>query len=229
MFFFAFLFLSPFLFNFILPRNPFSLSPYLGVGGLIIFALLVVFCLRKRRKDGFGPGGEGIITPYRDSFQSTPVLLIGGPGSCGTAVGCQHQPLMQQMSNIGVNAASAVGYPNEKRGKRQQYAQHTPNQSISSGSFYPSSFNSNQHLDPNSVSPELRSPGRHQQQQCLFSSSSTDFPSQPATSSTADTAVVRVVHEDGGRVVLRKGEEALSVAEGEGEVLPTYDSLPVGI
>ena len=34
-------------------RTHSPLSPYLGVGGLIIFALLVVFCLRKRRNDKF--------------------------------------------------------------------------------------------------------------------------------------------------------------------------------
>ena len=39
--------------TFVLQRNSYPLSPYLGVGGLIILALLVVFCLRKRRKDEF--------------------------------------------------------------------------------------------------------------------------------------------------------------------------------
>ena len=69
--------------------------------------------------------------------------------------------MYQQMSNIGedadgVGAASAAGYPNEKRAKRkrkrQHYVQNSPNQSISS--FYFSSY-PNLHLNPNSVSPEL--------------------------------------------------------------------------
>ena len=100
---------------------------------------------------GFGPGGGGIITPYP--------LQLAPPG--GNAVGGQqhrNQPQMQQMSNIGVAAAgagtaSAAGYPNGKRAKRlgQQYAHHTPNQSISSGSFYPFSSYPNLHLNPNSI------------------------------------------------------------------------------
>ena len=183
----------------------------LGVGGLIILAALVFFCLRKRRKDEFdgnfdpafvgsgkgggggtlpkidlgengllmgsngervyeddgmggrlgaGPEGGGIITPY--AFQPAPVG--------GTAIGGQQhqnqQSQMQQMSNIGVAAAdgvgvaaaasTAAGYPNEKRARQQQqqYAQHTPNTSVSSGSLYPSSSTANQHMIPNSVSPE---------------------------------------------------------------------------
>lgn len=70
--------------------------------------------------------------------------------------------MYRQMSNIGVGAdgvgaASAAGYPNEKRAKLkrkrlwQHYIQHSPNQSISS--FYFSSY-PNLHLNPNSVSPE---------------------------------------------------------------------------
>jgi len=79
-------------------------------------------------------------------------------------------------------------------------------------------------------------PGPHQQQQYPSSSSSTAVPFQPQhpqsqspTPSRAGTAVV--VHEDGGRVVLGKGEEA----EGEREevlnpeIPPTYDSLPVDV
>ena len=261
-----------------------------------------------------GPGGGGIITPY--SFQPAPVG--------GTAVGgqqYQNQPQMQQMSNIGraadgVGAVSAAGYPNEKRAMRQQqYAQHTPNQSVSSGSFYPSSSIANQQMNPHSVSPEPYSvtsdgsssvggsasggiyyqpmgrgpspgpsvlssssgggggrnakemeamgrvfianpdeargqqhlpafqqaylqtgPGPHQQQQHQYMSSSSSSTAQPQQYSQqshsppvtrAGTAVV--VHEDGGRVVLRKGEEA-----GEREVLnpeipPTYDSLPADV
>ena len=54
----------------------------------------------------------------------------------------------------GVGASSAAGYPNEKRAKRkrQQYVQHTPNQSISS--FHSSSSYPNLHSNPNSISPE---------------------------------------------------------------------------
>ena len=71
-------------------------------------------------------------------------------------------------------------------------------------------------------------PGPHQQQYLSSSSSSTAVPTQHSpTPSRAGTAVV--VHADGGRVVLRKGE-----GEGEPEALnteipPTYDSLPVDV
>ena len=192
----------------------------LGVGGLLILAALIFFCLRKRRKDifdgnfdpaivgsssagggtlpkidlgengllmdgngvgvdeddgmggrlGVGPGGGGIITPY--SFQPAapaPIggMAIGGGGNAQQFGGGQQLqgqlPQMQQMSNIGVMGAdggvaavgggaaaaagvaavSATGYPNEKRAMRQQqqqqYGRHTPNQSVSSGSLYPSS------------------------------------------------------------------------------------------
>lgn len=193
----------------------------LGVGGLLILAALIFFCLRKRRKDifdgnfdpaivgsssagggtlpkidlgengllmdgngvgvdeddgmggrlGVGPGGGGIITPY--SFQPAapaPIggMAIGGGGNAQQFGGGQQLqgqlPQMQQMSNMGVMGAdggvaavggggaaaagvaaavSATGYPNEKRAMRQQqqqqYGRHTPNQSVSSGSLYPSS------------------------------------------------------------------------------------------
>ena len=73
-------------------------------------------------------------------------------------------------------------------------------------------------------------PGPHQQQ--YLPSTSSSVPShQQHRVSRAGTAVV--VHEDGGRVVLRgKGEEGEE--EGEREVLspeipPTYDSLPVDV
>jgi len=71
----------------------------------------------------------------------------------------------------------------------------------------------------------------HQQRPYSSSSSSTPVPSHlqqhSPTPSSAGTAVV--VHEDGGRVVMRKGG-----GEGEGEVMgseipPTYDSLPVDV
>ena len=361
--FFVFLPINP-------PYSTFFILSYLGIAAVLLFTVLVFFCLRKRRKDEFdgnfdpanvgsvkgggggtlpkidlgesgllmnnggveeddgmggrlgsGPEGGGIITPY--AFQPAP---IGG----GMAVGGQQyqnqQP--QQMSNIGVvgdgvaaaaAAVSATGYPNEKRTMRQQqqqYGQHTPNQSVSSGSLYPSSSHANHNMNPNGVSPEPYSatsdgassvgggsggvyyqsmargpspgpsvlssssggrhakemeamgrvianpdggqqqqqqqqlpafqqsylqtgPGPHQQQQhpqyvvsSPSSSSTAQYPlsSHSPTPSRAGTAVV--VHEDGGRVVLRKGEG--EEAEGEREVLspeipPTYESLPVGV
>ena len=77
-------------------------------------------------------------------------------------------------------------------------------------------------------------PGIHQQQQGQYlpSSSSSAIPvplqypqqSHPPTISRAGAAVV--VHEDGGRVVLRKGEEAEGEREVLSEIPPTYDSLP---
>lgn len=72
-------------------------------------------------------------------------------------------------------------------------------------------------------------PGPHQQQQQqhYMSSSSSPVPSQLSpTPSRAGTAVV--VHEDGGRVVLRKGGEVEAEAE-VAEIPPTYDSLPVDV
>ena len=88
------------------------------------------------------------------------------------------QPQMQQMSNMGVGPSAAVdgavvgavvggaagaaaltatGYPNEKRAMRQQqqqYGRHTPNQSVSSGSLYPSSTQQMMLSNPNGSSPE---------------------------------------------------------------------------
>jgi len=176
-----------------------------GIGGLIIISLVVVFCLRIRRKHSFdgnfdpanvgyvkdggggtlpitgleengllmgsneaeddgtrgssGTGHGGIIMPYYPGshFQPAPVG--------GTAVG-QNHPQMQPISNIGVaadgvGAALAAGYPNRNRVPMgQQNAQpHTSNQSISSGSFYPSSSSPNPHLYSNSVSSEPYTPG----------------------------------------------------------------------
>jgi hypothetical protein len=247
---------------------------------------------------GAGAGGGGIIMPY--AF--VPPAPVGGAG-----VGAH--PQMHQLSNVGgagdglgvaAAAAAAAGYGNEKRAMRQQYPQHTPNPSISSGSHYPASSSTLQHFNTSGVvSPEPQSPtsdgfssiggsavggvnyrplsghspgpsvmtsssggrnakemeamgravvanpddipgqhlgfqqaylqsgpGPHQQQ--YSSSSSTPVATQHSpTPSRAGTAVV--VHEDGGRVVLRKGE-----GEGEAEALnteipPTYDSLPVDV
>jgi LPXTG-motif cell wall-anchored protein len=321
------------------------LSPYLGIGGLLLLGLLI-FCLRRRRRNlfdgnfdpanitsvkgggggtlpnidlgeggimgdgrgeglideddgmggrlGAGAGGGGIIMPY--AF--VPPAPVGGAGVGG-------HPQMHQLSNVGgardeVGVAAAAGYGNEKRAMRQQYAQHTPNASISSGSHYPTSSTNHEYFNASGVgSPEPQSPtsdeyssiggnvfggvnyrplsrhspgpsvltsssggknakemeamgravvvnpddvpgvsgfqqaylqsgpGPHHQQH-LPSSSSTPVPTRHSpTLSRAGTAVV--VHEDGGRVVLSKGD-----GEGEAEALnteipPTYDSLPVDL
>lgn len=61
---------------------------------------------------------------------------------------------MQKISNLAV-APLAAGYQNKKRGMRQQHVQRTPNQPISSGSFYPSPPHYDDlYLNPNSVSLE---------------------------------------------------------------------------
>jgi hypothetical protein len=123
----------------------------LGEGGLMGSSGVGIY-----EHDGMGgrlgasPGGGGIITPF--PFQQAPIggTVVGGHKR-------QNQPQMQQFSNIGVapdgrGATSAAGYPNKKRAMRQQYAQHTPNQSISSRFLYPSS---SLHFYPNiGVFPE---------------------------------------------------------------------------
>lgn len=202
------------------------------------------------------------------------------------------------MSNIGVvadgvGAASAAGYRNGKRAMRQQYAQHTPNQPISSGSFYHSSSNPNLHLNPNSLSLESYSVTSHESpshsgscsggicyqsmgreplpgpsvvilvrpsaegryanemeamrpvmsnlddgrgqlpafQQAYLQTRSGPQPSlSPTAVNNSRAGAAVVAHEDGVRVLLRRGKEG----EGEGRVLnpelpPIYDSLPVDV
>ncbi|KAF8815246.1 hypothetical protein BYT27DRAFT_6734866 [Phlegmacium glaucopus] len=133
-----------------------------------------------------GVNGGGIIVPY--AFK--PATPVGGGGG-GQQYRDQEHPQMQQMANVG--GVGASGYGNEKRGMRQYsptpnsntpgYPQqiyatplpptHTQNQSISSGSYYPTTLASstnpnpnyyqnqhpNQHLNPNGVTPEPYTPG----------------------------------------------------------------------
>ena len=106
---------------------------------------------------GAGPGCGGTITPY--FFQPAPLSGTAAFQVSGHWQQHQNQLQIQQMSNNGAAAdgvatALPAGYPNGKRAIRQQYAQQSPNQTISSGSFYPSSSNPNLHLNSNSVSPE---------------------------------------------------------------------------
>ena len=283
------------------------MSPYLGIGGLLLLGLLLFFCWRRRRRDPFdgnfdpanitsvkggggtlpkidlgeggimgdgggeglideddgmggrlgaGAGGGGIIMPY--TF--VPPAPVGGGGG--------GHPQMHQSSNVGGAGdgvgVAAAGYGNEKRAMTQQYAQRTLSPYIPSGSgsnHFASSTNRRYIKASGAGSPELKTsgfsyiggsaaivanpddvpgqlssfqqaylrsgPGLHQQH-CLSSSSSTPVPTKHSPMPLrAGTAVV--VHDDGGRVVLCKGE-----GEGEAEALnaeipPTYDSLPVDV
>jgi len=168
-----------------------------------------------RGRLGDAPEGGGIITPY--PFHPAP---LGGTAVSGQQ--SQHQPHMRQISNTavaadGVGAGLAAGHPNGKRARQRIHAIHTSE---------PSSPIPNQQ-DPFVLSPSSGGepePGQEELEH-LLTSSPTAVPFQLPR---AGTAVV-VVHEDGGRVVLRKGEDGEGEPEGEvliTELPPTYDSLP---
>ena len=170
---------------------------------------------------GAGPGSGGIIMPY--PFQLAAVS--------GTAVGSQRKG----EAAGGVSAASAAGCSKTKQlgATRQQYVQqHTPNQPISSVSFYPSLFYPKFEMEAN-LKPVTSNPdGREQlptfQEACMQTGSG---PHPSAATSVVFVSDHVVVHKDGARVaLLRKGDSA----KGKREVLnsgvqPTCDRLPVDI
>lgn len=67
----------------ILPRNPYSLAPYLGLGGLFILALLVFFCLRKRRKDEFDGNFDPAHVTTVNGGGTLPKIDLGEGGLTG--------------------------------------------------------------------------------------------------------------------------------------------------
>ena len=152
----------------------------------------------------------------------------GGGGGSGSAGGIYYQTMGRGPSpGPSVLSSSSGGGRNAKEMEALGRVIHNPDE----GRAYQQS-QQQQQLPAFQQSYLQSGPGPHQHHQQQLSSSSsatTAYPqSQSPTPSRAGTAVV--VHEDGGRVVMRKGEEV----EGEGEVLnpeipPTYDSLPVGV
>ena len=71
-------FFSPFLYNSYPTKNPCSISPNVGVGGLIILTLLAVFCLLNRRKDGFdGNFDPTHVKGPRGGSKSLPKIDLG--------------------------------------------------------------------------------------------------------------------------------------------------------
>ena len=68
---------------FILPRNPYSISHYLGLGGLIILTLLYVLCWRKRRKNDFDGNFDFIHVNLNGRSGTLPKIDLGEDGLMG--------------------------------------------------------------------------------------------------------------------------------------------------
>ena len=176
---------------------------------------------------GAGPEDGGIITPY--SFQPAPASVGGTPVS-GQLPQHQLEPQMRQILNAalaadGVGAGLAAGYRNEKRARlyvlRTSSASSNPNEQ-DPFVLSPSSGGGNANdLETESIGEDILNlyllAQRH-----LLTRSPTAVPSQLPRTSTAI-----VVHEDGGRVVLRFVEEGEEEREElDTELPPTYHSLP---
>ena len=104
-FFYSFVFLSTI---FILPRNSCSLSSHLGVGGLILLAALVFFCLRRRRKDEF----DGNFDPVNVSSGggTLPKIDLGENGLLmdGNGVGVEEDDGMGGRLGAGPGAGGII-------------------------------------------------------------------------------------------------------------------------
>ena len=83
--------------NFIIlsKKTPYSLTLYLGVGGLIILAALVFFCLRKRRKDEF----DGNFDP----------AIIGSGGGTLPRIDLGENGLLMSNNGVGVEEDDGMG------------------------------------------------------------------------------------------------------------------------
>lgn len=158
------------------------------------------------------PGGfsasDGSSSIGGNAFNYHPQAVGRGP-SPGPSVmssstsGGRHAKEMEAMGRVIANPDEVIGGP---QAQQQQYGQFPAYQAYLQNG-----------------------PGPHQQHQYQPpSSSSMPAPLHPSQASQSAGSAV-VVHEDGGRVVLRKGGD---VDEGEAlspEIPPTYDSLPVDV
>ena len=158
-----------------------------------------------------GVGGGGY-------FQGQGMMPRGGSSSPGQSVlgsssggGGRNAKEMEAMGRVVANPDDRV--PGGQQGQQQQYGQ----------------FPAFQAYLQNGPGPHQQQQQQQQQQQYHpSSSSSTPVPSQ----ATAGPGTAVVVHEDGGRVVLRKGGDAEGETEADvlsPEIPPTYDSLPAEV